>query len=70
MTDYNTLSKREILKQLINRLEGKDFGTSKFQNGEYYWRDGNDGEWVKMDIDAMNEKELDQEIEELKNWID
>ena len=69
MTD-NTLFKREILQKLINKLDGNDFGTSKFENGDYYWKDGIDGEWLKMDIDAMNEKELDQEIEELKNWID
>ena len=61
----------EKLQELINELSKKNYddGEYKFENGEYYWSDGEGGEYMKMDIYAMNDTEVDKEIEDLSNLL-
>lgn len=58
----NTL--KEQLQEMLNKHNNQTFGEYEIKNGDLYW----DGE--KLDLNSMDESELLENIESVKNYFE
>lgn len=59
---------KDKLQELLNEYNNQECGECKIENADLYWHDGE--KWDKLDLYAMDELELKEEIKGIKNTFE